>query len=66
VYDVGSTETIAKMIERMVKCGGDGLYDISMIGSKWFDNGLIMATSGRSLCKAVIILVGQFLISGYQ
>lgn len=57
---------MAKIIERMVKCGGDGLYDISIIGSKWFDNGLIMATSGRSLCMAVIIFVGQFLMGEYQ
>lgn len=55
-----------EMIERMVKSGGDGLYDTCIMGSNWFDNDLIMATSGWSLCKAVIIFAGQFLINRYQ
>lgn len=59
LYDVGSTDTIVEVIERMVKSGGDGMYETSITGSKWFNNGLIIATLGWNSFKAAIILAGQ-------
>lgn len=53
-------------MERIVKYGGDGMYETSITESKWFDNGLIMVTSGWSFFKAVMILAGQSLIRRYQ
>jgi hypothetical protein len=55
-----------EVMERMVKSGGDGKYDISITESIWFDNGLIMETLGWSLFKAAMILAGQCLIRRYQ
>jgi hypothetical protein len=57
---------MVEAMERIVKYGGDGMYETSITESKWFDNGLIMVTSGWSFFKAVMILAGQSLIRRYQ